>query len=380
MIKLLFNISLIVIWTIYFSFYYSFDYNPIWLEFFSKFNWWAEAYSIANWLIAFFLVYWIISIITQIFELIFHKFFTDNLFSGFIIKVISITKYFIGLNAFLYFAIVPAYFHDILTQIYSIGIIIIVLISITTIINNVFKYRIIKNPNLKIQPEFRTLLPFINKTIITIIWVLWIISIFSNLGYNVNAFIAWAWIWGLAIAFAAQKSISQIFWAIIIFLNKPFKVWDYIKINWMVWTVKSIWLTYIELTERAWHKVMIPNDVSMSTNIENYTERKNRRTEVILQIEYKTPSLKIQKWEDAIKNILQFYVDNETISSYRVTFDSFGKFSLDINILYYSLHNADISLYAKQKEEINYEIKKAFEKIWIKMAFPNQELFNIMWS
>jgi small-conductance mechanosensitive channel len=40
---------------------------------------------------------------------------------------------------------------------------------------------------------------------------------------------------------------------------------------------------------------MIPNDVSMSTNIENYTERKNRRTEVILQIEYKTPSLKIQK-------------------------------------------------------------------------------------
>ncbi|MDR0771968.1 MAG: hypothetical protein LBF15_02745 [Candidatus Peribacteria bacterium] len=72
----------------------------------------------------------------------------------------------------MYFAIVPAYFHDILTQIYSIGIIIIVLISITTIINNVFKYRIIKNPNLKIQPEFRTLLPFINKTIITIIWVL----------------------------------------------------------------------------------------------------------------------------------------------------------------------------------------------------------------
>jgi MscS family membrane protein len=214
-----------------------------------------------------------------------------------------------------------------------------------------------------------------------IIWVIGFITVFGNLWYNVNAIIAWAWIWGLAIAFAAQKSISQMFWAVTILLNKPFKVWDSVKINWITWTIKDIWLSYVEMTETSGYKVMIPNDAIMSTNIENLTTRKNRKTEFVLWLEYDTSTLKLKKWIDTIKNILQKYVDEKTIGSYRVTFDDFWQFSLNIKVLYYSLLNKDFWEYASQKEEINFEIKKTFEKLWIEMAFPTQEiLLKKLWG
>jgi small-conductance mechanosensitive channel len=65
--------------------------------------------------------------------------------------------------------------------VYSIGIIIIFLISFTSFITNLFKYKIIKNPKLKLEPEAKTLIPFIEKIIIVIIWVIGFITVFGNL-------------------------------------------------------------------------------------------------------------------------------------------------------------------------------------------------------
>jgi small-conductance mechanosensitive channel len=92
-----------------------------------------------------------------------------------------------------------------------------------------------------------------------------------------------------------------------------------------------------------------------------------------LSIDYNTSILKLEKWINSIKNILQKYVDNKTIDSYRVNFNTHWQFSLDIKVLYYSLLK-NIWEYEKQKEEINFEVKKVFEKLKIEMAVPTQEV------
>jgi len=71
---------------------------------------------------------------------------------------------------------------------------------------------------------------------------------------------------------------------------------------------------------------------------------------------------------------LETYKLENTIESYRVNFEMFDAFSLNIQVTYFSLINDDYVLFLKQKENINLEIKKLFLKAKIDMAFPTQEL------
>ena len=62
-------------------------------------------------------------------------------------------------------------------------------------------------------------------------------------------------------------------------LNKPFKIWDYISVNSHIGTVKEIWLSYLTITDKMGHQVMIPNEMIISTSVENFSVRSNRRTD-----------------------------------------------------------------------------------------------------
>jgi MscS family membrane protein len=118
---------------------------------------------------------------------------------------------------------------------------------------------------------------------------------------------------------------------------------------------------------------MVPNDSIMSSNIENFSTRKNKKTFFTIWITYDITTIKLKKWIDVIKEILEKYKTEKTIASYRVNFSNFWDFSLNIDILYYSLYNDD-SEYWLQRENLNFEIKTAFEKLQIDIAFPTQEV------
>jgi MscS family membrane protein len=186
--------------------------------------------------------------------------------------------------------------------------------------------------------------------------------------------IAWAWVWGIAIALAAQKSIANVFWAISIILNKPFKIGETVRINDFTWDVKKIWITYLELRDLTWNKILIPNETLISSSIENLTQRENRKTDIIIWVVYETSLEQLKKAIKIVENLLENYVKNQWVESYRVYFDNFWSYSLDIKITYFSLENDNLTLYYKQKEKINLEIKWLFEKNKIEIAFPTQEL------
>lgn len=374
MFRIILNLSVVAVGLIYFALYYLFDYDVILFNYFVRFSWGKVFFSIVNWLLGALLLIWIIALLNDLFRRLMNKYFPESNWTDFLVKLITFTKYFLAIQVFIHYAIVPDWFHLILNKIYSIWLIILFLVFITWLTKNFLKKKIVSNK--KLNTEWKTLFLFLEKFLIALIWVIWWITIFDNLGYNISAFIAWAWIWGLAIAFAAQKSIANIFWAITILMNKPFKYWDTIKINWMVGKVDSISLSHVRLVEKSGHAVFIPNDAIISWNIENYSTRHNRRTEFVLAIDNKTPTTKIEEWIRVIEDILQQHVDAWTMSSYRVNFDTLGQFSIKVNVLYFSLLNKDFWLYMKQKEDINFEVKKALEKLKIKMADSTWEFIT----
>lgn len=372
------NYILLILGAMYFGLYYMFPNNDF-FEFFIKNNFPASyiIFAYFNAIFAFLVVVSLISVVYFFVRRVLLKLFqrTETKFDDIALQIldslITPIKYVWSFLIVSKIIQLPDNVSYIIWKWAWVIFLILMLTFITKLVNTMFTEGLIEKSKLKAISK--NLLPFVNKVIIAVIWIVWIITILSDLGYDVTALIAGAGIGGIAIALAAQKSVSNIFGAITILMNKPFKLWDYVVINGITGTVKDIWLSYITLTSRDWHQVMIPNDTIISSNIENQTVRKYRRADFSLGLIYDTTLAQMEKWVKIVEWILETYVEDKKLQSYRVNFEAFWDFSLNINVTYFSWTNV-YNEFVKEKEDINLEIKKQFAKAKLEMAFPTTEM------
>ncbi|MCH8518208.1 mechanosensitive ion channel family protein [Candidatus Gracilibacteria bacterium] len=294
-----------------------------------------------------------------------------RLFVRQILNVIQIAKYLLALFVALSIAILPEKIDELASQVIGLFYSLLVLYLITSIIKIIFEKKIQDAERLPMVNA--SLLPFLKKTFIVLVWAIGLVSIASNLGYNITGVLAGAGVLGLGIGLAAQRSIANIFGAVTIFLNKPFMIGDFVKIGEHVGTVQEISLSYITLSDMTGHDVMIPNENIISSSIENYSKRGSRRSDFSVGIVYDTSKKQVEKAVKIIEEILEGYLQKGIITSYRVNFDSFGDFSLNINSTYFT-STLDFTEFLKEREVINLTIKERFEIEKISMAFPTQEV------
>jgi len=297
----------------------------------------------------------------------------DDIIIDFVVNLINATKIILSLYAWVASLPLSVGLRALSNKVFYVSLVIVWIVLWTSLINIFFKKVLLKSKRTDKLWLSKQLFPFLNKVLVIFLWVVGWITIMSNLWYDVTALIAWAGIWWLAFALAAQKSIANIFWAVTIILNKPFWIGDFISIAGLQGTVKDIWITYLTLMDKGWHSIFIPNEQIISNPVENFTKRENRRVDFSIWLIYDTTLEQLKEWVTIIENILEKYVKDEKISSYRVNFDNFGTFSLNVNATYFS-NELSLTPFLKEKEEINIEVKVAFEKAWLEMAFPTQEL------
>lgn len=158
-----------------------------------------------------------------------------------------------------------------LEKIYYVSFVLTIILIITNIIDTIFKT--FERRQIK-KSLSKHLLPILNKIVKIIVWVLGIITIVSNLGYNVGALLAWAWVWWLALALASQKTVANIFGAVNVLIHRPFEIGDRIKINTFEWEVEDIWLIYLKIRNTDGNIIFIPNEIITSAPIENFSRKK----------------------------------------------------------------------------------------------------------
>jgi len=217
------------------------------------------------------------------------------------------------------------------------------------------------------------------KTIETIINVLlrwlWIFIFLMNIGVNLTPLITWLWIAWIAVAFALQNILTDLFSSFSILLSKPFIVWDLIKIWWWdnerIWTVKEISLKSTTLITVQWQEVIIPNSNILNTEVINYRVMNHRRQRINIWVTYDTSYDKLKQIPGIIKNIISKQKD---VSYERCHLENMWDFSINFLVSYDILdpdyHNSLII-----NEKIYLELVKAFEKEWIEFAFPSQTLY-----
>lgn len=113
------------------------------------------------------------------------------------------------------------------------------------------------------------LLPILRKGVKLLIWSLAILVALRNAGYDVGAVLAGLGIGGVAVALAAQGTLTNLFGSLAIFVDRPFRLGDRIKVTGFDGTIVEIGLRTSRLLTLENRVVTIPNATFASSPIEN---------------------------------------------------------------------------------------------------------------
>ena len=213
----------------------------------------------------------------------------------------------------------------------------------------------------------------VNVARVIIKGVLWFIGsmvILSNVGVNITSLIAGMGIGGIAIALAVQSVLGDMFSSFSIYLDKPFRVGDYIVVGSDSGVVEQIGLKSTRLKTLQGEQLIISNKELTSVRVQNFKQMEKRRVVFTLGIEYGTPVKKLEAIPGMIREIIAIQ-DNADFD--RSHFRGYGDFSLDFETVFY-VNSSEYAKYMDILEKINLSIYERFEKEGLSFAFPTQTI------
>lgn len=203
-----------------------------------------------------------------------------------------------------------------------------------------------------------------------LIWVLALILFLDNIGVKITSLVTGLGIGGVAIAFAAQSALSDLFCFFTIFFDKPYEIGDFIIAGEQMGTVEHIGVKTTRLRALSGEQLVCSNSDLTGSRIRNYKSLQQRRVVFTLALAYETPVETLRKIPGVIKEIVEGEQDTQFG---RAHFASYGAYSLNFEVVYFVLHS-DYDKYMDVNEQINLKIKEAFERICARFAYPTQTL------
>lgn len=115
----------------------------------------------------------------------------------------------------------------------------------------------------------------------------------------------------VAIGLALQGGLSNIAGGLMILIFKPFKVGDYISVNSLEGTVKSITMFYTTITTIDNKIIQLPNGNLSNSNIINYSYNNKRRVDIDVSVSYNTDIDKVKKVLNSIIDKHELILEDE---------------------------------------------------------------------
>lgn len=208
------------------------------------------------------------------------------------------------------------------------------------------------------------------KVIVVILALFFVLSAIFKL--NITSLIAGLGIGGLAVALAAQETLSNLLGSFIIFLDKPFKTGDVVSFDNITGTIEKVGFRSTQVRTLEKSLLTVPNKNLIDGPLNNITLSPFRRVKFMIGLTYGTKSDQIKKVMEEISEVLQNHP--ETKDDFVVAFSDFSAYSLDIMVLFF-VHSNDWNKMVTVKEEINFKIMTIVESNGCEFAFPTQTLF-----
>ncbi|WP_031304041.1 mechanosensitive ion channel family protein [Sphingobium quisquiliarum] len=197
------------------------------------------------------------------------------------------------------------------------------------------------------------------------------VVVLDNLGVNVTGLVAGLGIGGIAIGLAAQGIFSDLFAALSIIFDKPFRRGEVITYDQTTARVERIGLKSTRLRAMSGEKKVISNANLLQKEITSLQTLAQRRVTFGLGIIYQTPDEKA----DAIPDMLRQIVEAEGFIFVNAGLVRFGASSLDYE-LNFDVPDPDRHDYFLSRHRIGIAIWKRFKAEGIEFAYPTQTSFT----
>ena len=199
-----------------------------------------------------------------------------------------------------------------------------------------------------------------------------LIVILDNLGVNVTGLVAGLGIGGIAIGLAAQGIFKDLFSALAIIFDRPFRRGDTITFDQTTGTVEQIGLKSTRVRSLSGEEVVISNDNLLSTKIQNWALLHRRRAVMTLGLIYQTPPELLARLPQEIEGI----VKSQPLATFdRAHVAAFSPSSIDLEAVFF-VETADYPEFMRTKQEIMLGILRRFDELGASFAYPTQTTFT----
>jgi len=129
---------------------------------------------------------------------------------------------------------------------------------------------------------------FVCAVVSKVCWAILLVTVAGRLGVNVGPLIAGLGVTGFILGFAFQESLGNLASGMMIAINEPFKVGDFINAGGIEGVVRELDMMATILTTGDNKKVVLPNKSVWGSPITNYSAMETRRVDVAVGIAYGT--------------------------------------------------------------------------------------------
>lgn len=215
-----------------------------------------------------------------------------------------------------------------------------------------------------------TLINFMKIIVKSVVWMLLVLLVLQNLGFQIGALIGGLGIGGIAVAFAIQNVLGDVFSSISLYFDKPFKVGEFIVVGQQAGVVEKIGLRSTRIRTLQGELLVMSNQQLTTAEVQNFKHLRKRRIVSTIGVEYSTPVKKLRQIPEWIKEIVE---QQDNVEFNRAHLATFGDFSLNYELVYH-VTVPDYDQYMDIQQAINFSLIEKFEQQKVVFAFPTQTI------
>lgn len=202
-----------------------------------------------------------------------------------------------------------------------------------------------------------------------VIWVVALLTLLANLGIDITGLVAGLGVGGIAIGFAAQGILGDLFAAFSIMLDKPFRRGDFIQYdNGASGTVEEIGIKSTRIRAMDGQLIVVSNSKLLSVPLSNFAMFTRRRVVFRFGVTYETPADLL----DAIPSEVQALVSRVPDATFdRCHLRDFGASSLDYELAFFVEQKGFVEMMDARQAVILGMIRR-FQELKISFAYPVQ--------
>ena len=216
------------------------------------------------------------------------------------------------------------------------------------------------------------LVPLLRKTLKVVVFIIGTLVVLQNLEFDVTTLFASVSIGGLALGLAAKDTLANLFGSISIFVDSPFQIGDWINVAGMDGTVEEVGFRSTRIRTFYDSVMVMPNASLANAKIDNYGQRRYRRTFVKLGLTYDTSPEQMQAFVEGCRAVIQANPLTRK-DVYEVHMSGFGDSALEV-MMYFFFECDTWTDELRERHNVFLELMRLARDLGVGFAYPTRTL------